>query len=146
MKEPICIVCKSTMVDKSPSKTKKFCSRKCLSTYTGGSGAYDSRLPSGTVGAIAELIVSTDLLQKGYETFRALSPSCSCDLLALLDGKIIRIEVRTGYKGFNGRISYPTTNFRADVMAVVLHSTKEIIYKPQLSGQVIPKSLVKEYL
>ena len=41
----------------------------------------------GTTGAIAELVVATDLLGRGYEVFRALSPSCSGDLAVLKNGE-----------------------------------------------------------
>ncbi len=41
---------------------------------------------------------------KGYDTFRALSPSCPCDLLALKDGEVLRVEVRTVKRRPDGAI------------------------------------------
>ena len=55
-------------------------------------------LSSGTVGAVSELCVSSFLLNLGYSVFRALSPSCYCDLIATKNGIIYEIEVRTGKK------------------------------------------------
>lgn len=60
-------------------------------------------LPTGTVGAINELRVSVDLMARGYAVFRALSPSCPCDLAILKDDNLIRVEVKTGYRLCNGR-------------------------------------------
>lgn len=69
-----------------------------------------SIISSSTVGAVGELRVAADLLTKGFEVFRALSPTCSCDLLAMKDGRIIRIECRTNTAG---------NLQRADVVAIV---------------------------
>lgn len=63
-------------------------------------------IPKGTVGAIAELAVSVDLLSRGYEVFRALSPHCSCDLAINLGGRLIRVEVRTGRLNSTGGLTY----------------------------------------
>ena len=60
-----------------------------------------------TIGAISELMVSADLLKKGYEVFRAVSPSCSCDLAILRDTK-------------------------ADIIAIVIHKESSIVYEPKL--------------
>lgn len=52
--------------------------------------------------------------------FRALSPSCDCDLAVLKNCKLIRVEVTTGYTMQNGALSYhhhDTKNY--DVIAVV---------------------------
>lgn len=50
----------------------------------------------GNTGAAAELQVAADLLRKGRQVFRAVSPHASCDLLVLdEDGAFTRIEVRT---------------------------------------------------
>jgi hypothetical protein len=79
-------------------------------------------LNAGTVGAIGELIVSADLLQKGYEVFRALSPSSSCDLAILTkEKKLIRVEVKTGYRTkMTGRLGCAKPdNARFDILAIV---------------------------
>ncbi len=46
-------------------------------------------------GAISELAVAVDLMYRGFEVFRALSPASSCDLIIYRDGKALRVEVKT---------------------------------------------------
>jgi PD-(D/E)XK endonuclease len=53
-------------------------------------------ISTGKTGAIGELKVSCDLLDRGYEVFRSVSPDGSCDLVALKGDKMFRIEVKTG--------------------------------------------------
>lgn len=48
----------------------------------------------GEKGAIGELIVSTDLLHRGFEVFRNLSPTGSADLIALKDRRTYTIQVK----------------------------------------------------
>ena len=57
----------------------------------------DENIAPATVGAIGELRVCADLLERGYEVFRALDQARhSCDLIALKGNLILRIEVRSG--------------------------------------------------
>jgi len=90
-------------------------------------------LSTGKVGAIGELRTSADLLSRGYEVFRAVSPACSCDLIALKGDNKLRIEVRTGWKANNGKLAFPknkTGVVRHDHYAVVL--LNEVVYVPEL--------------
>lgn len=52
-----------------------------------------------TVGAICEVQVSADLMKRGYEVYRTMSHHASCDLVALRNDKLVRIEVRAAKKG-----------------------------------------------
>lgn len=73
-------------------------------------------------GAISELIVTVDLLAKGIQVYRAVSPGAPCDLLALLpDGSTLRLEVKTGKTGTDGEIYADITRNagKFDVLAVV---------------------------
>lgn len=54
-----------------------------------------SEVFSGTIGAMSELLVCVELLNRGYEVFRAMSPSSSCDLIAFNGASCIRVEVKT---------------------------------------------------
>ncbi len=77
---------------------KYYCSPYCCLKYRYESNPYVGRT-TGDTGAISELRVCVDLMVKGYEVFRAISPASSCDLLVLHDGtKILRMEVRTAPK------------------------------------------------
>ena len=95
-------------------------------------------ISTSTVGAIQELLVSVDLMEKGYHVFRALSPSCPCDLFALKDGKAFDIEVRTAYRKQDGsfsknyhRLTNPPKYF-AWVVREINSETDTIIYEPSL--------------
>lgn len=82
------------------------------------------RIPTGAVGAIAELLVSADLVRKGYEVFRAVSPASSCDLVALLQGTATRVEVRTALRRTDGSIQVPAQardKGRYDIMACLTY-------------------------
>ncbi len=88
-------------------------------------------IDKGKVGAVVELIVSADLLRRGYEVFRALSQSASCDILAMKDGAILRIEVRSCQLRRDGGVIIgwkPIDIGRQDVFATVLPSG-EVAYR-----------------
>lgn len=88
----------------------------------------------GTKGAIKELMVSVDLMNKGYQVFRAFSPQAPCDLIALKDGKCLRVEVTTGhlYKcGGEDKLGWDRHNpENYDVIVVILGDT--LFYMPEL--------------
>lgn len=126
-----CIRCNS----KLEGRHFKFCSRTCrLKEYQKTSGIVGFGLPPGTTGTISELRVSCDLLVRGFEVFKALSPHCSCDLAVIYNKKLFRIEVRSGYR--NKRTGTVLTNrsdpLKFDIFAIVLRD--EIIYEPPLDS------------
>lgn len=89
---------------------------------------------SATTGAISELRAAVDLLVKGYDVFRAVSPSCPCDLAVLKDNKLLRIEVRTIYKSTSGKL-YKNPQKRDDIENIDIYAwvlPDEIIYEPEL--------------
>ena len=90
-------------------------------------------IPTGTVGAVSELLVAADLLARGAAVFRAMSPSCPCDLAILAGERLLRVEVKTGHVMPSGSLSYgrPTSGF--DVLAVVIRATGEVRYFPTVS-------------
>lgn len=117
----------------------RFCSNRCGKEFR--KYAYqrlNKRLgiPSSTVGAIAELMVATDLMRQGFDVFRALSPSCSCDLAVLVHNTLFRVEVRTGSRTNNGPRAGMSGNY--DIHALVLHDTRDIIYTPHLPTIIRP--------
>jgi hypothetical protein len=110
-----------------------YCTKNCTynaSKLSSGISKYNADLSSGTIGAISELRVATDLLNKGYEVYRALSPTCSGDLIAQKENKLFKIEVKTAQITKTGRLFYGTKNIRSEYLALVLKN--EIIYKPTL--------------
>ena len=124
--EKECIICHMNFT--ANCDWAKYCSDKCKNKhYNRTTGRITGLgLATGTVGAIGELLVSVDLLKKGYEVYRALSPACSGDLIIEKDNKIQKVEVRTGYKNLNQTIYCPKQNIKADIKAIIIHSNKEI--------------------
>jgi hypothetical protein len=55
-------------------------------------------LNTGNIGAMGELLVTYDLMSKGWEVFRSVSPSSTCDLIALKDRRLLRVEVTKGVR------------------------------------------------
>jgi Holliday junction resolvase-like predicted endonuclease len=88
-----------------------------------------------TQGAITELIVSVDLMKRGFDLYRATSPACPCDLVAIRNGVVTRVEVKTGIRRLNGEIRPVKLSERqrraSDVVAYVAHDG-EILYAPEL--------------
>lgn len=121
----------------STHQHKRFCRTTCRSDHNNYKNNYKSPwkalgIASATVGAMHELKVAYDLLLKGYEVFRAQSPSCSCDLLILDKGKPKRIEVRTGNYLNSGVLTYPEKkdgSNKYEIMAVVTQD--KIYYLPK---------------
>ena len=133
--------CKLCSTPLEPEKLRRhafYCSHRCRSEhvkqlYRLANPLRALRLATGTTGTIAELQVATDLMLRGYEVFRALSPSTSCDLAILKDGHLLRIEVRTVAARKNGEIvrqNNPKDAGRHDIFAAVCCG--QIRYFPSL--------------
>jgi hypothetical protein len=115
-----------------------FCTPRCRDGFASNKNLGIS--PS-TAGAIAELQVATDLMRRGFHVFRALSPSCECDLGILSNGSFQRVEVTTGRMA-GQRLQYGHHDKRRyDIIAIVVGV--EITYKPALPAfeQLAPEEL-----
>jgi hypothetical protein len=126
--------CGKAIPQKRLNRRAVYCSTRCRNIevrelYDGLNGRQTDLSP-GTRGAVSELRVAADLMERGYEVFRALSPSCSCDIAVLKDGRLLRIECRTGRYLKECRYFKSTQRLRADVLAVILHD--KIVYEPDL--------------
>ncbi len=133
-----CPVCNHPFETNHPQKL--YCSPECVKRTKDWMRGDWSRSPlaTGTTGAISELKVCIDLLTKGYEVFRSVSPCCSCDVAVLRDGKLLRVEVTTGY--MNPKTQHvihcgkKATSPKYDILAVVVR--EGIIYTPELPSPV----------
>ena len=87
---------------------QRFCSSACRNTWD--IQTYKSSTPHlerGALGATSELLAAADLMLKGYDVFRALSPHSGCDLVAIgPDLRALRIEVRTGQNTRSGSLTW----------------------------------------
>lgn len=84
-----------------------------------------------TRGAVAELLVAANLMAEGFEVFRALSAACSCDLAVLCNGRLVRVEVRTGARRLDGTLPVPyrkADRGRSDVIAVYVRNDNTVSY------------------
>jgi endogenous inhibitor of DNA gyrase (YacG/DUF329 family) len=110
---------------------RKYCSVRCR---VADLVRKKRRCPISTksIGAIGELLVSADLLSRGVDVFRALSPASPCDLVALHGGKLYRVEATVGKRKADGQLTWvPHDENRYDVIAVLLNR-REIVYVPDL--------------
>lgn len=64
------------------------------------------RVSTSSSGAAAELLVCADLIDRGFEVFRNLSPNGAVDLLAILDRRIYRIQVKRGANAIGPSLDY----------------------------------------
>lgn len=127
-----CVTCKVEFKTTHPNA--KFCSRKCKtvqikSPYNGFINGVDT----STTGAIAELMACVDLMKKGYEVFRAMSPSSHCDILGIKDGVVHLYEVRTGtyIESKNGkRLTWINRKAHGKEMIVVTYKDHKVHYIP----------------
>lgn len=129
----ICVVCSDPFTGPA---NKKYCGRDCAAMASRErAGIPDRNLSAGTVGALHEMVVAVDLMRRGWHVFRALSPSCPCDLVAFTpDGAPVRIEVRTSHRNSMGgilRTRTPKDAGRQDMFADVMHDGV-IHYDPPL--------------
>jgi len=86
---------------------------------------------TSTIGATSELLVAADLLRRGFEVFRAVSPTCSCDLGVLRDGRFLRVEVKTVRKSERGAGSVSADVSRFDILACAVwggHGEEGVCY------------------
>lgn len=139
--EPITCECGKVFIPNRPNQI--YCSKNCRNTACRLKAPkitpYRGNLPTGTIGAISELIVSANLAKSGYDVFRAVSPACFCDLIATKENKMLRIEVRTGRIGIRGKLSFPTNAHKdIDLFAVYLPEENIIFYfNPDLTETTI---------
>lgn len=119
-----CQGCSTEFEHPAQTWNQKYCSAECRKISTGASEGTRLTLNCGNMGALSELLVCADLLKRGYEVFRAVSPSCSCDLIALKNKVCMRVEVRTGYQTPRGPScadkNNPNRKERHEILAVVV--------------------------
>ncbi len=133
----VCRVCDREFSVSGRANHKVFCTVECRTEYYKRRSAYATfpGISSSTIGAMAELLTCYDLMSKGWEVFRAMSPACPCDLIAMKGSLLIRVQVRSTYKFDSGETRIPTSakdEGRQDMFAVVVHNDKHIEYSPPL--------------
>lgn len=137
-----CRTCGLILSARKNRRRARYCSQECRTKHLAlryRANNPEPTISSGTRGAISELVVCADLMSRGFEVFRALSPHTSCDLAVLLGGRLVRVEVRTGTRGLDGTLHYPTKGSdkgRQDLWAIVDKRTHQIEYSPPIGSVV----------
>ena len=119
-------------IDPNKQQTAKFCSPRCGSKRHWDSVRSDSKAKGANLGAEGELIVAADLLHKGFEVYRNVSPWGSSDLIIKRDRDVLTVEVRVGYLTKAGKPMCAKQRIKSDVLAIVVNGPR-IVYKPELS-------------
>ena len=82
-------------------------------------------------GAVSELLVCADLLKKGFEVFRSVSPVASCDLIVKKNNIIYDVEVKSFSPNTDNGIKLLYSQIRAKWLAYV--DKGKINYYPDLT-------------
>ena len=82
-------------------------------------------------GNISEYRTVVDLMRKGYYVYIQATQCSPFDLITEKDGKLLKIEVRTGRYGGNGNVYHnPTSKHQYDILATVLPD--RVMYTPEI--------------
>jgi hypothetical protein len=130
----LCLGCDKPL-HASASKKRKYCTSVCKRK----SFKYHHEIPTlaistGSMGALNELKVCVDLISRGVHVFRAVSQACPCDLIAMFDGNLYRVEVKTVYCNIDGKPSYRLDAYPKDQFDVFAAVTLSgiITYEPDV--------------
>ena len=132
-----CAQCGDVLPPKSHGR-RMFCGIACSAASrvpaTPDLRGYSGGLVTGTRGAVSELRVVVDLMERGFHVYRAMSPSCPCDLVVWKeDGPVIRVEVKTARAHRRtGKVYF--NKGAKNVFDAICHVTPdELIYEPKIS-------------
>lgn len=116
---------------------KKFCCNKCrMEFHKIGIANFrntspNSKITTGQIGFISEMRVTVDLSMNGYEVFNALY-NATCDIIAMKDEKLYRVEVKTGFFKSNKLRTGALKRTAFDILAIYDVANDKIIYNPPL--------------
>jgi hypothetical protein len=130
---------------KTSFSLSKFCSKVCQSKsnnarYNKNQTVISATTSRSTVGAISELRVCYDLMRRGFDVFRAMSPNSYADVIAIKNNIIYQLEVRTGRYLVGGTLYWPTNKLANKSLVVYTFRDDKIHYitNPELSNEQIP--------
>lgn len=137
MAEKICRLCDAPISGRYTQRV--YCSYKCRLEHNKRQrhelNPYLKVCTTGQTGAMSEMLVCVDLLKRGFDVFRAVAQSCSCDIVALRNGRMFRVEVKTAYRRKTGTVGVslrPDQKEKFDILAMVWLDNNEIVYEPSL--------------
>lgn len=132
-----CIQCGKEWTPTLQKRAGKMCSTPCRNAWNKNAVKPLNHLPmrcTADKGALSELVASADLLRKGYQVFRSVSASATCDMLAMDSNGILRIEVKSAVITPAGTFTYttPLNLSNSDHVCAVNPLTFEVRYFPDL--------------
>lgn len=134
----LCANCERVIIgSKALIKMSRFCGVSCRQKWASKqyreSNPKVDDLNTCNVGALHEILVCADLLKQGYDVFRSVSSSSSCDIIAMKNKVIHRVEVTTGRYDNYGVVIHAKKDFnKFDILAVVTRTDRIIRYTPHL--------------
>lgn len=137
-RERFCAQCDKLFTVHFAHPLQKYCSLDCQRIKNSGKSAqqlFNQNLPTGTIGAISELFTCQDLLSKGFHVFKAVSATCPCDLVAMKDNKLYRVEVTTARRNSKNIIVHckKSSKPKYDILACVILEENQVFYETSLN-------------
>jgi len=136
MEIKVCVQCQTPLPVEKFKRRAFCCSASCErlrlhQKYRGENPASSYLCNTTTTGTINEFKVAIDLLRRGYQVFKAISPGAICDLMIYKDHQLVRVEVTTGSR-VNGKLSHTKSHAKDkyDLLCVVVRD--EIVYIPEV--------------
>jgi hypothetical protein len=134
----ICQSCgKDFMAKKS---TAEFCSQSCRPSTKILRLRPKSELSPNKCGAHSELITCAYLLRQGFDVYRAVNWTAKADLVAVRGNEIIRVQVKTGGRHYNGTLSYPKPPGDDHDLLIVVDHAGNIVVEEYRSGPKIAQA------
>ncbi len=119
-------------------RKKKYCTEMCRMRHYNShlTRGTDQAISTGSFGALSELMASQHLILQNFHVFRAVSPSCPCDLVVMKNQLLLRVEVTTGRRHVaNQKIHFPAKDTAYfDILAVVVIEENLVVFTPDLSS------------
>ena len=98
---------------------QKYCTPECRQSYLVEERRRDfkwkSSLSTVSKGAVHELLVCADLLKRNLPTFRSVSPAGLYDLVTIINGKLLTVQVKTATIDKSKIVKCPTIESDADI-------------------------------
>lgn len=145
MGNKLCRLCGNKIPKDRIKRQSKFCKNSCRISHHKikvQKANPDRMIGNGlnsrnAAGAASELSAASDLILRGFEVFKSLVPSSSCDLIAMRGKKCVRVEVTTGtysYLKDSTKIFYRKKDLeKCDLLAIVFHD--KVLYIPELDAE-----------
>lgn len=127
-----CINCDQPIPQEKQRRHARYCCRACSQEYNlrkYHATAPRWGLPTPVIAAMSELVCATDLMRLGWDVYRAVAWTASCDIVAIKGNTVLRVEVRTAAVLKDDKLT-SAKNGRYDVLARVWYD--EVEYAPPL--------------